>query len=387
MNEHNSTKNYKKFIKYKNKLNQLKNIINERESIDSIYNDPNNNLYLIFTTGKLVEKTNQSSHNVATNDIAINKKRKSGEAAITANTITTTNTIKRKRKTPTNFTDYILNLTPEIKLYVKNNENILNHTYFSDDLINDQKIIDRFEAIIEQKDEAYVNYENRGKLIECWIADNLKCPCCNENSLRRYYRDNFPAIDLVCINQLHTFELGVRFFQIKTSLKGSLFNGAKYFDLKNNFIHVGSRKFGNIIHDIQIDDNDIVKKNLVGYICIEYVENDKFIKISNGSFLVLPKTYTSSISIELFANDIVHNSTTNSTINSLNDSTTNQNHNKKYYWYLTEEFENNQIIKFNLIHNNVIPYNEIYTNDKIIPKNYIETNDWTPIENPLNCIN
>ena len=370
MNEHNSTNNYKKLTKYKNKLNKLKNIIRERESIDLIYNNPNNNLYLIFTTGKLVEKTNQTVNDITTNGVGTNKKRKSED---TTNTEKEANTIKRKRKTPTNFTDYILNLTPEMKLYVKNNENLLNHEYFSNDLINDQKIIDRFEAIVEQKDEAYVNYENRGKLIECWIADNLKCPCCNKNSLRRYYRDNFPAIDLVCINQLHTFELGVRFFQIKTSLKGSLFNGTKYFDLENNFIHVGSRKFGNIIHNIQIDDDNIVKKNLVGYICIEYVENDKFIKISNRSFLVLPKTYTSSISIELFAND-----TTNNLINPI--------HNKKYYWYLTEEFENNQIIKFNLIHNNIILYNEIYTGNKIIPKNYIETNNWTSIENPLNLI-
>jgi hypothetical protein len=59
--------------------------------------------------------------------------------------------------------------------------------------------------------------------------------------------------------------------------------------LKDNYIHVGSKRFGFYCHNIKYTDN---KDILIGYICIEYNENETTNKLtinSNNSFIIKPK--------------------------------------------------------------------------------------------------
>lgn len=265
-----------------------------------------------------------------------------------------------------------------------------------EDIKYDNQIIDKLNKT-NDLDKDYQDIENHGKLIEIWIADNCKCPICKQYTLRRYTKMNFPIIDLVCINSEHYG--GPIFYQVKSSIlinnKSAKFKDKHYFNLdindpNQNTIMAGSRKWGELIHDIKpsdIEENKNLSYLLIGYICILYRINRKrngeinSLSINpNLSFIVLPN-------INLIKSSYIDND----------------------YFY---KYTNNQDkeITFNLNTNNIINLcgekknnlNEIKTKlsfddddlpnkipEPLIESNYISINydkykdNWITIENPL----
>jgi hypothetical protein len=345
---------YYKYIKYKTKyINYLNKIINN-------IGGNINNLYLLFITEDLI------SHKDDNQTLTINKKRLSSEISSTSNGLSPQKKKqKREPKLPKKYNEYEMNITPNIlkNLTPKSKERFIEDIKIDDNL---RSILDKIEEI---EDPDYIQYENYGKLIESWIADNMSCPCCNKKTLRRYQKNNMPVIDVVCINPEHTINTGVKFFQIKTS-NGAPFKSKPYFsynkfDSESNIIHVGSKKYGESIHNIKTTDDDDMKL-LIGYICILFNEQDNNLKINlNKSFIVLPQYAKAQTKLLLYNN---------------ND---NNNDNDWYYKYINND-DKHPIIKFNL-KNNKIVNPESLLNYHLIPKNYIiETNS---IKNPLNLSN
>ena len=275
---------YNKYRKYKQKY------LNLKQNGGDTFTDINTNLYLKFTTEKLIallpteiidlEGGNGKRKNVVLEDEPL----KAPEIKIKRNPT-------RLKTMPPYFRDFVLDLTPQITRYLTPESK----ARMVMDIEIDNEIIKKLNDMQEREDPDYVLYENFGKLIESWIADNMKCPCCYENTLRRYSSASMPIIDVVCINPLHTIENGVKFFQIKAS-NGSLFLGKPYFnydptytDPGANTIHVGSRVWGEQVHSIRPTDTEFIKKILCGYICIGYRENpDTLTIVPHNSFIVLP---------------------------------------------------------------------------------------------------
>jgi hypothetical protein len=234
---------------------------------------------------------------------------------------------------------------------------------------------------LNEQNPLYINFDNNGKIIECWIADNMCCPCCGEKSLRRYVKENIPCIDLMCINPEHKFTDGVKFFQVKAksiTVENPLH---KNFDYSIKQIHTGSKAIGQYIHDIAIDDEYNVL--LMGYICIEYekirTEENDIIRILNRSFITLPKIYFElqrtlfsdeekkyNYKLGLIKEDI--------SIIQYESVLTN-----KYYWYVDNN-PKNYTIEFNTNNNDII----FFKNNKNIlfgenfSMNFITT-DYNPI--------
>lgn len=335
---------YNKYLKYKLKYFNLKAGLH---SYNSDYTDKNNNLYIKFITEKLIQNPNLNGGN---------KREREDSFEIRE---------PRNKKLNQYLKDFILNLTPVLLDYVGEKD----IGRFKEELKLDDKLIEQLNEMNEEKDLDYVNYEKYDKLLESWIADNLKCPCCGEKTLRRYAKNNMPVIDVVCINDDHTFENGVKFFQIKVS-NGSLFFGKPYFSLLDKTIHVGSRNFGDIVHSIRSSDSDIEKKILIGYICILYRESTNNLIINKeNSFVVLPtlNVYEKVISKKLMFDEL-------DTIDDVN----------WYFRYITTIESNHQKIEFNELSNSVINLIELL-DDNIVSKNYrIETEI---INNPLNIFN
>lgn len=134
-------------------------------------------------------------------------------------------------------------------------------------LKDDMKLIQDYENSL---DPEYANYgKEYGKIVECWFADTQVCPCCSQLTLKRYRSNNFPIIDLVCVNPSHNVVThGVKFFQVKAS-NGAPFRGKKYFSTEGPeyYIQTGSKRFGEHIHSITAN-NIIDKPYTIGYICI-----------------------------------------------------------------------------------------------------------------------
>lgn len=326
-----------KYIEYKKKYLKLKNQLDQKQSQKEI---SNNDIYLLFITSKLIsdddsEKDNQTNYPYIT-------------------------PIKKTSKKPSYLADYTTNLTQKLIEYLTP----ISKKRMLKDIEKDNDILTKLSKMEEKTDLDYINYENYGKLIESWLSDTIACPCCGSYSLKRYFKDNMPIIDIVCINPFHTLERGVRFFQVKTS-NGKPFMDKPYFiyDFKNpeqNHIHVGSRKYGKAVHQIRVSDDDFNKKILVGYICLTYNDKEKddnlkIIKDKNKSFVILP-----IIDYQL------------------DDST-----NDWYYEYIDNESENNKHprIRFNHNTNRIV---EINLTDNFIPKNYIIKKD--SMDNPLNIL-
>ena len=209
----------------------------------------------------------------------------------------------------------------------------------------------------------------------------MKCPCCGNKTLRRYAKENFPIIDLVCISDKHDNE-SVRFFQVKSSYlinNNASFNinNEPYFSRENRTIMTGSKRWGEVVHNIKYSDDITIKKILIGYICIlfttkkDIMGNDKEITINKKkSFLVLP--YVS-------------------------DRDLNPNYNNEYYYNYTN-FSHHPQIQFNPNLNYIGDLNgkndlfdgntsdsNIYLDTNIIPINYTnDTSKWQIMENPLN---
>jgi hypothetical protein len=148
-----------------------------------------------------------------------------------------------------------------------------------EDMIKDDEKLNLLDEYMDDPD--YIEkMENTqlGFYMEKYVSYYIKCPECNEFSLRGYYLSNIPAIDLICINQAehkHT-----RYFQVKTSIEHS-----SYFT--KNYVTAGSKRFG---HNCHI--NFIGKKYpIIGYICINLnkISDNKFKINIDNSYVILPK--------------------------------------------------------------------------------------------------
>jgi hypothetical protein len=159
------------------------------------------------------------------------------------------------------------------------------------DFLNDDRMIQAQIGILELDDPNYVQFNNNSKVgiyLELWACVNIRCPGCG-HKLYKYANNNMPAIDVRCINPLHTTEHGPLFYQIKATEKGKVFRGFKYFSFTENYICTGSVRFGEPCHVIRANDK-INRDILIGYICIEYTYiNDNNIRIdANTSFVAIP---------------------------------------------------------------------------------------------------
>lgn len=355
------TPNYKElYAEYKDRNHQL---ISDMEYtkytdfysfvIDKDHMDENNNLYLLFVTSKLLEKSTIYEIN-GTRDISkpIKRSRSESERVIVPTKIT-------------KYNDYILNLTPYLKAYITPAK----LDRYSQDLDYDDTIIQKLETVVDNSE--YIDKQNYGKLVEVWFCDNCNCPICGLSSLRRYAKDNFPVIDLVCVNPLHTFDQGVKFFQVKSV--STNFNDFKYFDYDTKIIHTGSYKFGKIVHSINILDDDITKKVLIGYICITVEPKYDHLKVNKDkSFFVLPKTNINVVAKKLFEDDF-------DTFFVQYDDTDIID---KYYEYIDIV---NPLITFSTRNNQVIKFSNFYQKNLIIPMNYMTDGktSWNIIDNML----
>jgi len=219
---------------------------------------------------------------------------------------------------------------------------------------DDKEIVEQ----AEKDDEAYIDLANNGKVIECWIADNMNCPCCKSKSLRRYVRDNMPCIDLICINPSHKLTDGVKFFQVKAKLKGITWTPHQNFNYNLKQIHTGSKAIGQYIHNITF--NDEYNLLLFGYICIEYDKIIKpygeFIKILSSSFIVFPKI--KKIATVLFTEtDEYPEKELIGEFFPYRDYGDIQKDNL-FYWYIDSNPKNKQI-EFNVNNNEIIQFNTI----------------------------
>ncbi len=147
-----------------------------------------------------------------------------------------------------------------------------------DSLIADSVLAEKISELSNYDDEDYY-YEDYDKSMidigfkmEYFLSNYMLCPVCRENTLKKYIKDNMPIVDLICVNTNH--KQGTRYFQVKTKKIGS-----KYFDIKNKIIHVGSYKFGSLVHE---DHNEFTP----GYILVEL---DEELKLNiHKSIVILP---------------------------------------------------------------------------------------------------
>lgn len=339
-------KNYyfNKYLKYKQKYFELK------QQGGQDFSNPNTNLYLKFITEKLVALLPEEIDLTGGGE-----KRKAQESFQTPSAKTSKYPV-RIRNQPSYLADYIQDLTPQILKYLSPQSK----ERMESDIEIDNQIIKTLECMEELADLDYIQYENYGKLIECWVADNMRCPCCGAvGSLRRYLSDSMPVIDLVCINPAHTLEQGVKFFQVKTS-NGSPFLSKPYFNLDPtlshpdaNTIHVGSRVWGEPAHLISPHADQFDKKILCGYICVGYKENESTLSINlSKTFIVLPKYLNrmgTTKSVLSFEPEQMESS------NSIIDD---------WYYRYVEPNGHHQRIQFNLSTNNFIFHNDL---SKLIP--------------------
>lgn len=357
------TPNYKElYSEYKNKNYQLiSDMVNtdyidfNSFVIDKDHVDENNNLYLLFVTSKLLEKS--VIDNVINNEIdlipkQLKRSRDESERVIISTKIT-------------KYADYITNLTPYLKAYITPAK----LDRYSQDLEDDNSIIESLKSIVD--DSEYIDKQNYGKLVEVWFCDNCNCPVCGKQTLKRYEKDNFPVIDLVCVNPLHTFDQGVKFFQVKST--STDFTDFKYFDYDDRLIHTGSYKFGKIVHSINVLDDDITKKVLIGYICITVEPKYDYLKVNKDkSFFVLPKTNINVVAKKLFEDNF------DDFFVQYDDSDIID----KYYEYIDIV---NPLITFSMTNNNVVKFSEVYPKKLVIPMYYLidGKTTWNVIDNSL----
>ncbi len=271
---------YLKYLKYKQKYLNLKH-----KGGQNTFSDLNNNLYLVFTSEKLVARDQEEM-------VGGGKRKAEQDNQFNTPAAKASKYPIRIRNKPGYLVDYVQDLTPNILKYLSPQSK----SKMESDIEIDNSIIQDLEKIVEEKDPDYIQYENYGKLIECWIADNMKCPCCGLTTLRRYLKDSMPVIDIVCINPAHTLDQGVKFFQVKAS-NGAPFRSKPYFLYDSskilpdsNTIHVGSRTWGEPVHEISPHDDQFTKKILIGYICVGYIEKETTLSINLfKTFIVLPK--------------------------------------------------------------------------------------------------
>ena len=349
-----------KYCKYKEKYYKLKQKLN-------------NELYLSFITENIMELKDKDLYGGE-----IEKRKKSMDdheqtnPAKRPNKMTQHEEQKQRthmmqlrtgRKPPKKHDEYTKVFTPELINMVSPEK----MEYFAHDIKLDDEAIKRITNIAEEEDADYKFYENHGKRIECWIADNMVCPSCKRKTLRRYEKNNMAVIDMLCINPEHD-KNQVRFFQVKTS-NGKEFLGKNYFSKDPPSIHVGSINFGCLIHNIKPSDDENLKKTLIGYICIYYSLNNDIIKINNTtSFIVLPKL---ELTFKSTRKKLDFNETTNLYVLDEN----------WYYKYIDKS--KHPIITFNINTNNINDLREYFGGEKNVSLNIINDKQYNVILNPF----
>jgi hypothetical protein len=162
----------------------------------------------------------------------------------------------------------------------------------ADELGDDDIKISEIESKTMSDDPDYSYFENKeiGIMFEKWICVHFICKC--GSKYVKYNNPNMPVIDIKCSNDEHNITLyGPKYFQIKSTQNNKLnHSGYKYFDIKYYYIHVGSRTYGEICHNIKTSDID--KELLIGYMCITYkkIDDNNIQIIKDLSFILIPKT-------------------------------------------------------------------------------------------------
>jgi hypothetical protein len=153
---------------------------------------------------------------------------------------------------------------------------------------DDQEI----NKIIERNtidDPLFIFFDNSGVgiYLELWVCVNIPCPGCN-HKLYKYANPGMPVVDVRCINTDHN--IGPKYYQIKATQQGKTYRGRQYFSLQEEYICVGSDRFGYNCHVVRADEPIINRQILIGYICIEYNYNDDnhIIIDMTKSFLLIP---------------------------------------------------------------------------------------------------
>lgn len=186
-------------------------------------------------------------------------------------------------------TDYALSPQSQmlLSLFSPDTQQRLARDFYLDDIaINKQLLKDE----IEDPFYVYFNNKDNGLYLELWVCVNISCPGCGQK-LYKYANPNMPVVDVKCINPSHNISMGPLYYQIKATEKDKTFNKLNYFNYNEEYICVGSIKYGYNCHVIRADnmsDRDL----LVGYICIEYYytdeTNNNIIIDMNKSFVLIP---------------------------------------------------------------------------------------------------
>jgi len=156
------------------------------------------------------------------------------------------------------------------------------------DLQRDDEAVAQIEELQEIDDPLYKFFNSNsgiGLYLELWVCVNIPCPGCG-GKLYKYNNPNMPVVDVRCINPSHT--IGPLYYQIKATERDVMHNNLFYFSLTENYICVGSRRYGEKCHQIKGTSRD--KRILIGYICIEYNKKDdsNIMIINNKSFILVP---------------------------------------------------------------------------------------------------
>ena len=157
-------------------------------------------------------------------------------------------------------------------------------------LIEDTKKIIELENAEYKNDSDYIEkFENNGLgfYVEKFISMYGICPVCKQKSLKKYNHSNMPVVDLICTNKnYHDINGGCIFYQVKTSTNDM------YFNIKQKYVMVGSKKFGYNSHIINAQSDIKTKILLVGYICIFMEQNindtQKYKINKKKSFVLIP---------------------------------------------------------------------------------------------------
>ena len=158
------------------------------------------------------------------------------------------------------------------------------------DLLADTRTVEEIEMKEYENDSDYLEkLENNGLglYMESFISNYGICPICKQKTLRKYSASNMPVVDLICVNKAyHTTNNSCFLFQVKTSLSDI------YFNKKENYITVGSKKFGYNSHIVKGNSSDVNKTLVIGYICLfldqNMMDNNKYKINKSKSFVLVP---------------------------------------------------------------------------------------------------
>lgn len=166
----------------------------------------------------------------------------------------------------------------------------LSKPYILRDLLKNTESLEAIETKNEQLDPDYIEkMENSGLgfYMENFISVYGFCPVCGQKTLRKYAQSNIPVVDLICINkEYHITNNKCFIFQVKISMTN------EYFSLKNEYLVVGSRIYGEVAH-LHKGSESIKNKVVVpGYICIKMspdpINIQNYLIDYRNSFVLVP---------------------------------------------------------------------------------------------------